>query len=160
MQPRRFRLYFTGQFIEELISGAKEPISLHARHLEKANFTIQKLFTEKPELKASEFFQEGHWQVLKKIYTNISELQQDPSQPDALVNKDRSLRVCFSAGRIQSSDPTFLDRYDNPLTISQKEVFKQRGLFKEESELSQLRCCYHGNEVFIKKLPDRPLFLP
>ena len=144
--------------LRNLFPVQKDPISLRSRQLDKAEFNIQKLFTENPDRKASEFFHAGHWQVLKKIYTHIDELKQDDNQPDTLINKDQTLRICFSAGRIQSSDPTFLNRYENPLSSSQKEIFKRCGLFTEESELSKLRSCYNGNEIFIKKLPEGPLF--
>ena len=136
----------------------KNFVSLRTRDSEKAEFNIQRFFTENPHLKASDFFQPVHLQALRKLYSNIETLVQDPLQPDALVNKDQSLRICFSAGRLQSNDPTLLHRYENPLTEVQKQIFKECGLFTEVNELSMLRCSYNGQETFIKKMPDGPLF--
>lgn len=144
--------------LRNLFSLQNDFIPTRQRDIANAQFNIQRLFTENPDLKASEFFQSGHQEVLKEIYSGIDLLEQDPSQPDAVVNKNQSLRICFSAGRLQSSDPTFLHRYENALTPAQKEIFKNCGLFTEESDLCMLRCCYHGNDVFIKKLPDGSIF--
>lgn len=144
--------------MRNLLPVSNDPLALRSRQVEKTEFNIHTLFTQHPHIKASEFFLPIHRQILKNIYTNIGELNQDPSQPDALVNRDKSLRICFSAGRIQSSNEVLLHRYEIPLKPSQKDAFKQCGLFTEENDLSLLRCCYHSNDVYIKKLPDGPLF--